>query len=340
MPQTNSAPTVGHVVRTGLATALIALCSTSAIAHHSRAYFGDQTETIAGELVGLSWRNPHVGLDVRVVNEAGEAEVWTVESNSVYNLQRYGIDRARFEIGMALGISGRTSPVEPRRMLMTGMVFPDGERVSLERRTPPEGYVDRVVDAAAENKGIFRVWSMPAADRAAIQGQVRALPFSDTALAARRAWNPLDNPALRCESEGMPRIMLNPHPFEFVDRGDTIALRTELYDIERVIHMNVAAPPVGAPASRLGYSVGRWEDGALVVETSRIDWPWFDNAGTPQSSAVEIVERYSLSDDQTRLDFELTVNDSMTFTAPAVMRGYWLALGESILRYDCQPVDR
>jgi len=332
--------TAGRLAAASSAVALLALGSSLAVAHHSRAYFGDETATITGELVAVSWRNPHVGLDVRVVNEAGEAEVWTVESNSVYNLQRYGIDRDRFELGMALGISGRTSPLEPRRMLMTGMVFPDGERVSLERRTPPDGYVDRVVDAAAQNKGIFRVWSMPAADRAAIQGQVRSLPFTTAALAARRVWNPLDNPALHCESEGMPRIMLNPHPFEFIDHGETIVLRTELYDIERVIHMNVAMPPPGAPASRLGYSVGRWESGELVVETSRIDWPWFDNAGTPQSPAVAIVERYALSDDQARLDFELTVIDATTFTAPAVMRGYWLALGETILRYDCQPVDR
>jgi hypothetical protein len=134
--------------------------------------------------------------------------------------------------------------------------------------------------------------------------------------------------------------MLNPHPFEFVDRGDTIALRTELYDIERVIHMDVDSPPSNAATSRLGYSVGRWEEGALVVETSRVDWPWFDNRGTPQSPNVEIVERFSLSDDQSRLDWEFTIIDSATFTEPAVMRGYWLALGETILRYDCQPLDR
>lgn len=323
-----------------LSCTCVALLSTTAIAHHSRAYFGDESETIAGELVGLSWRNPHVGLDVRVSEPNGASEIWTVESNSVYNLQRYGINRDRFEIGMTVGISGRTSPLEPRRMLMTGIVFPDGERLSLERRTAPEGYVDRVVDAAAENKGIFRVWSMPAADRALIQGQLRTLPFTADARAARESWNPIDNPALRCESEGMPRIMLNPHPFEFVDRGDTIALRTELYDIERVIHMNVGSLPADAATSRLGYSVGRWENDTLVVETSRIDWPWFDNRGTPQSTNVELVERYTLSDDQSRIDWELTVIDATTFTEPAVMRGYWLALGETILRYDCQPVDR
>jgi hypothetical protein len=138
----------------------------------------------------------------------------------------------------------------------------------------------------------------------------------------------------------MPRIMINPHPFEFIDRGDGIVLRTELYDTERVIHMGAVTPSEHVPPSRLGYSVGAWDDGALVVRTTRIDWPWFDNGGTPQSTDVEIVERFTLSEDQSRLDFEITVTDPGTFVQPAVLRGYWLALGETILRYDCQPLER
>jgi hypothetical protein len=149
----------------------------------------------------------------------------------------------------------------------------------------------------------------------------------------------LDNFAIRCEPEGMPRIMVNPHPFEFIDRGSEIILRTELYDIERIIHMDQSTVPPDAPTSRLGYSVGAWgEGGDLVVRTSKIDWPYFDNIGTPQSAALEILERFSLSDDQTRLDFEITMTDPATFTRPAVVRGYWLALGETILEYDCVPL--
>ena len=55
-------------------------------------------------------------------------------------------------------------------------------------------------------------------------------------------------------------------------------------------------------------------------------------------TSAEILERFSLSDDQTRLDFELTVTDASTFTRPAVLMGYWLALGDTIARYDCQPL--
>ena len=131
--------------------------------------------------------------------------------------------------------------------------------------------------------------------------------------------------------------MFNPHPFEFVDGGATIALRAELYDQERTIHLDRAEPPAGEPSSRLGYSVGRWEGRDLVVTTTRVNWPYFDNAGSPQSEAVEIVERFSLNDAQTELAFRVTVRDATTFTAPAVIEGKWLARGETIARYDCQP---
>lgn len=35
----------------------------------------------------------------------------------------------------------------------------------------------------------------------------------------------------------------------------------------------------------------------------------------------------------------VTVTDPATFTRPARLSGYWLALGESILRYDCEPLE-
>jgi len=323
-----------------LGIALGGLLPSAAPAHHSRAYFGHEIVTVTGELVAIEWRNPHVQLELRSTGADGSVETWQVEGNSIYNLQRRGVSREQFRAGTEVTVAGRASTRERYSLLLTSVVLPSGQTLVFEGRDAPAGRADRVIDAAAENKGIFRVWSMPAADRAAIQGQAEDQPFTEAALAVRARWNPLDNFALRCEPEGMPRIMINPHPFEFIDRGDRIVLRTELYDTERVIHMDAVTPPEHVPPSRLGYSVGAWDDGVLVVRTTRIDWPWFDNAGTPQSTDVEIVERFALSEDQSRLDFEITVADPATFVQPAVLRGYWLALGEMILRYDCQPLER
>jgi hypothetical protein len=104
----------------------------------------------------------------------------------------------------------------------------------------------------------------------------------------------------------------------------------------RTIHMDRSEPPAGEPASILGYSVGKWENGALVVKTTRIDWPYFDAIGTPQSKAVSVEERYTLSADQTRLDFHIAIDDPANLTERAIVDGHWLALGATLLRFDCQ----
>ena len=309
----------------------------SVSAHHSLAFYGDEVIEVAGELVDVHWRNPHIRFTVRTPNPAGSPEIWEMESNSVYHLRRGGVTADRLEIGQQVVVVGRAA-AQPgvRAVLASHVLLADGEQLVLSdvvRRFTDD---ERPVDAAAENKGIFRVWSMPAGG--AVVGQVLRQSFTESAIAARASWDSLDNFTTRCEPEGMPRIMANPHPFEFVDRGRQILLRTELYDIERRIHMDRAAPPEEAPWSPLGYSVGAWEEGALVVRTTRINWPYFDTRGTPQSEDVQVSERFLLSEDQTRLSFEVTVTDPATLREPAVIRGHWLALGETLPRYDCQPL--
>jgi Family of unknown function (DUF6152) len=310
----------------------------TAAAHHSVAYYGNEMVQVAGTLVKVEWRNPHVRWTIEATDDKGSTQTWRMEGNSIYNLQRSGVTRDMFKLGDEVNVVGRRGIRDAHMVLAMNMLLPDGKELLLWDTT--ERYVDQehlIVNAAAENKGIFRVWSVPAANSAAAVAQLARQPFTQKAIAARASWNLADNFATRCEPEGMPRIMVNPHPFEFIDHGDQITLRTELYDISRTIHMDRDAPPENEPWSRLGYSVGKWENGDLVVKTTRINWPYFDTIGTPLSKDVTVLERFKLSEDQTRIDFDVTVADPSTFTEPAVLRGYWLALGETILRFDCQP---
>ena len=86
----------------------------------------------------------------------------------------------------------------------------------------------------------------------------------------------------------------------------------------------------------LGYSVGEWRDGTLVIRTSLVNWPYFDQIGTPLTDKVTVTERYKVSEDQSQLDVEITVVDASTFKEPAVIKNSWLAYGDTISRYDCQ----
>jgi hypothetical protein len=302
-----------------------------ALGHHSIAYFSEEVRSIQGVLKEVRWQNPHVGLVIEVPEEGGGTADWHLEANSIYNLQRSGVTEDRFTIGEVVRVTGRMSIREENVILTSEIVLSSGELLVMRDAQGDYG-LGSPPDTIAENRGIFRVWSVPRPS-----GRRTHFPFREEALAGRAAFDMLDNFALRCEPEGMPRIMLNPHPFEFVDNGATITLRTELYDIERTIHMDAAASPADQPNTHLGYSIGRWEDGDLVVETTRVDWPYFDRLGTPQSERVSIMERFSLSDDQSKIDYFFTITDPETFVESATVSGQWLALGESILNYDCQP---
>src|SRR5690606_6922877 len=146
----------------------------------------------------------------------------------------------------------------------------------------------------------------------------------------------VDNPIMACEQKSMPGSMLTPNPYEFVDGGSTITIRGYEGDVVRTVYLEQPLNIDQIPLTKQGLSVGRWEDArTLVIHTSRIDAPHLGFSGVPLSAAATVVERYRLSEDQTRLDFTIVVTDPATFIEPATFEFHWLALGERFGRYDC-----
>jgi hypothetical protein len=90
----------------------------------------------------------------------------------------------------------------------------------------------------------------------------------------------------------------------------------------------------GAPASpdrpltRMGSSRGRLEGNSLVIETDRIAAPAFNGVGVSQSEQMRVVERFTLSADQSRLDYEMTMTDPLSLNEPLTYRTYYLALNK------------
>jgi hypothetical protein len=326
--------------RIGAALSIIgALAPASSQAHHSIAIYSTDTIELAGKLAAIEWQNPHIRFTLQARDAEGSEQLWHLESSSIFLRERDGVTRDLFRVGDTVRVAGRPSRRDALTLLVTNMLLPDGREAPLwpqatARFVAPERMiqgVSRAVNAAAENRGLFRVWLPP------IQSSRADLPFKNAAIDARRGFD-IGAFAQRCEPEGMPRIMhTNVFPRELVDRGDTIELKTELFDTVRIIHMDRAEPPPGEPRSRLGYSVGSWDGRTLVVRTTHVDWPYFDNIGTPQSELVEITERFALSADQSRIDYEMSVIDAATFESPAVIGSQWQAFAGEVQRYDCRP---
>jgi hypothetical protein len=314
-------------------------------AHHSRTEYAEEVIERVGELVDVIWRNPHAGLVVTVTNDQGEEEDWRIETFGSPNLfSRMGVEREYFTIGEQVKISGQASTRRDLYMLGTNVLMESGLEVILSATVGPlwsDRYVggleysDRDLSvtarAASENRGIFRNWSI--AGRRI--GVTRNFPYTEEARAAMDVWDPITAPVAQCLTPGMPGPMYQPLSLDFVDEGATITINVEYFGIQRTVHMDDAENPAAQPPSPLGYSVGRWEGDTLVVETTRINYPYFNSGGAPQSENVHVVERFAVSDDQGELDVSMTINDPVTFTEPATAGRLYVALGEPYLPLDC-----
>jgi hypothetical protein len=310
-------------------------------AHHAASglYDRDGTITVGGRIESVFWRNPHVRFSLSVANEDGGVERWEIEAGSVNSLERMSVTEDVLTPGSFVevtGLPGRDGePIAYARSIVsaegteTSMFFTLSaldEHYELERRDVP------AENAAATD--IFRVWvpiTVPNTGAGLID-----FPLTDRARAARASWDPANDPALNCVPPGMPAAMDNPYPIEFENRGDVIVLRLEEWDGVRTIYMRPDAANANREPSPMGYSVGRWDGTDLIVETTDISYPYFDDLGTPQTESLRITERFELDAENGALYWTGEIVDAEIFTEPVELAIEWRYIpGNARKRFDC-----
>ena len=147
------------------------------------------------------------------------------------------------------------------------------------------------------------------------------IPYQPWALQKKVAngehWLELD-PEIKCYLPGVPRATYMPYPFQIVQTPTNILVAYEFASASRIIRMNSEER---SPAeSWMGWSLGRWEGDALVVDVTDFnDQTWFDRAGNFHSDALHVVERYTRTGPDT-LTYEATIEDPKVFTRPWTIR--------------------
>jgi hypothetical protein len=77
-----------------------------------------------------------------------------------------------------------------------------------------------------------------------------------------------------------------------------------------------AAPSVDRP-TLLGSSTARWEGPSLIVESRNV--AGLTSRFLTTADGTRVVERYTVRDDGTRLELELTIDDPASFREPLVL---------------------
>ena len=323
----------------------LAAVTQTAVAHHSTVAIYDSSRSVevAGVVEQISWRNPHGLLTLR----ADDGAVWEAEMPATVVLRILGIRQDLIDVGDRITMAGAPARRAEHEMNARNILLASGYELAFGANTPyfaagkngnliGRGYDDSNVDEAIANAdGIFRVWATNMTDPAAFPMFKGGYPINDAARAEIARWDPLDNDLLHCGTKGMPLIMITPAPVEFVRVGDTIEMHIEEYDSRRTIHLNADAEPPAAP-TQMGFSRGRFDGRALVVETEGIQAQYFDPDGVPQSDRITLVERFTPNEDYSRLDYSITVTDPVYFTEPFELSRYFVWKPEmSVVPYNC-----
>jgi hypothetical protein len=347
--------------RTGVHVA-VSLCAACVIntssAHHSVAGFfnPDELIEIEGVVTATLWRNPHTEFEVEVTEPSGESTMWRVETGAISVLRARGLDRAFLHEGDQVKVYGLESLRGRNEIFAYNLLLGSGTEVLLTTRSSRyftrngagellASVYDEEAAAAARRDadGIFRVWStnldeIPHAGVRMFHGNY---PMTEEAEAKRLAWDAGDPTLLGCTEWNMPYLMFNPLPMQFVREGEDILLQFEEDDNERMIYMNSGAANASGANSLLGHSTGYWDDDSLVVETDGLEPNVLDVHGTPFSSSIKLIERFTPSTDGSRLLYRLQVTDPETFTEPFEVERYWIWRPEiAVARYACAEEQR
>ncbi|MGD1212655.1 MAG: hypothetical protein ABR973_15010 [Candidatus Acidiferrales bacterium] len=126
---------------------------------------------------------------------------------------------------------------------------------------------------------------------------------------------PEDSPSANCLPPGMPGIMGEPYPMEFLLTPGQVTIVIEAFSMVRHIYTDGRPMPADPDPTFFGTSIGHWEGSTLVVESEGFSPITTIDTITPHSDKMRILERFQLVDPDT-MSIETTVTDPEALTAP------------------------
>jgi Family of unknown function (DUF6152) len=309
-----------------LAVLVVLIGAATPAAHHSFAphFDRDKPVSISGTITEYERRNPHSYLHITGTDENGRTREYVCESHGVTQLTRNGVTPALLKPGTRVRVTGSLSRHSPYMCFFDSVELPDGRVLNVNGSNAATTTAAR----PAPRKDIFGTWLLaPAPGRSTSGPQPMMQSLTPAGEKAVAAYDPFrDDPTFRCDPVAIRRVWGAPGtPLQIARQGGDVLLRYEWMDVRRVVHVNEKTPPPKAPRGSLGYSIGRFEDGALVIDTA--NYPagvlnqYVEEAGKPtrgllHSAALKSRERLYLDANRQRLVVEIDLVDSEFFTRP------------------------
>ena len=320
----------------GVTAAAFTICGAPVWGHHSVSAEFDTSNQgeLVGEITRVWFTNPHIRYRLTIRNDDGSTEDWELQAGNVTNLRRQGWVEDSIKVGDQISVAGDFGRDGAMKLRIREIETSAG--VTLPQRTTGTRTASRnAINASAETDYSYRVatnaypvditgpwrnnyrWSVTVNDL-----EPKPTPFTDEGrrlFGVTEAWH---DPSLRCLAPGLPRVFGAPYHADIVDAGDHYLMIYIEHNTPRRIWMDGRSVPPATPPTPMGFSVGRWEEEVLVVETTHLSPVWLDGSGLPMSGqGTRIVERYVPSDDRLTIDRTMTIHD-LYYTEPLIRQRY------------------
>ena len=150
-----------------------------------------------------------------------------------------------------------------------------------------------------------------------------------------------DTPAANCVPNGMPSVMTQPYPIEFLFTPGKVTILIEAYSQWRQIFTDGREHPEDPDLTFNGHSIGHWEGETLVVDTVGFTTATaLGNFGMRHSEEMRVVERIRLNDED-NLEIQTTVHDPIALEKPwTTSREYGRHRDWNLAEYVCQQNNR
>lgn len=320
--------------RVYIALALWFIATAPVAAHHSEAGF-DKTTIAAfeGIVTGFDWRNPHVYVLVETMGADGRPVEWRVETSSTPILSRRGWTPDSLQPGDNVLVRGHPERGTDRNYaLLLALQKEDGTILT----AAPLGS-----ESEARASGLSGIWKPDGATVAEFHERISRLPLTEKGAAAKDSFYYYsDSPVAQCIAHPAPWVFNSELYVNEIDVGDDVViLHSEYFGVRRTVYMDGRGHPGDAERALQGHSIGRWDGDTLVVDTRLFaDHRIGNGPGIPSGAQRHVVERLTLSDDGTRILYDMFVEDPEYLVEPLTARVEWVYVPDlQRYNYDCDP---
>jgi hypothetical protein len=233
---------------------------------------------------------------------------------------------------MVRGIPWKTGTALVAALLSATMFTPGAQEAKPETpgasaKLPP---VPRTADGHPDLSGVWEATTLTIALEAGLEPGQQIAPTSKAPFGGPPPYKPealpkheeyvrrkgIDDPMTRCLPVGVPRITIQPMPFQIVQSPGKVIMLYEYFSLFRVIPTDGSPHPSDVYPTFMGDSVAHWEGDTLVVDAIGFnDKTWLMGVGTYHSEALHVTERFTRTDYNT-ISYDAVMEDSGVFTKP------------------------